>query len=161
MPAKVPASPAEPEWLTPDELKTWRALHLLLQTLPSALGAQLQRDSELSLFEYYVLAILSDQPHHTIRMSQLAILANSELSRLSHLMRRMEKRGLVRRQPDSSDGRFTHAILTAAGQAQLRAAAPGHVAHVRQLIFDVLNMREQHALRRAAEKITRELANDC
>jgi DNA-binding MarR family transcriptional regulator len=161
MPAKVPASPAEPEWLTPDELKTWRALHLLLQTLPSALGAQLQRDSELSLFEYYVLAILSDQPHHTIRMSQLAILANSELSRLSHLMHRMEKRGLVRRQPDSSDGRFTHAILTAGGRAQLRMAAPGHVAHVRQLIFEVLNMREQHALRRAAEKITRELANDC
>jgi DNA-binding MarR family transcriptional regulator len=134
---------------------------MLLETLPSALGAQLQRDSELSLFEYYVLALLSDQPHHTIRMSQLAILANSELSRLSHLMRRMEKRGLVRRAPDPSDGRFTHAILTAGGRTQLRKAAPAHVAHVRHSIFDVLNTREQHALRRAAEKITTELGYDC
>lgn len=152
---------AEPRWLTPDELQTWKALHLLLALLPGALGGQLQHDSNLSFLEYYVLAVLSDQPDHTIRMSQLAVLANSELSRLSHLMRRLEKRGLVHRQPDPADGRFTHAILTAEGHAQVIKAAPGHVGHVRRLIFDVLDETEQHALRDALVKITSRLGPTC
>ncbi len=144
-------------WLTPDELETWRALHLLLAKLPTALGSQLQCESELSFVEYYVLASLSDQPDHTIRMSDLAALANSELSRLSHLMRRLETRGLVRREPDPTDGRFTNAILTDRGLAHLTDAAPGHVDLVRQLVFDALDADQQHALRSAARKITSRL----
>jgi DNA-binding MarR family transcriptional regulator len=111
--------------------------------LPAILGEQLQRDSGLSFVEYYVLAGLSDQPDHTIRMSNLAALANSELSRLSHLVRRLEGRGLVRREPDPSDGRFTHAILTPEGFAHLKEAAPGHVAQVRDAVFDVLGPEQQ------------------
>ena len=115
-----------PDWLSEDELETWHALNLLIARLPAVLGEQLQRDSSLSLVEYYVLAGLSDQPDRTIRMSTLAALANSELSRLSHLVRRLERRGLVRREPDPTDGRFTHAILTDEGLAHLEGAAPGH-----------------------------------
>src|SRR5690242_6421780 len=96
----------EPRWLTPDELRTWRTLHLALATLPAALGSQLQCDSNLSFIEYYVLASLSDQDDHSMRLSSLAVLANSELSRLSHLVARLEKRGLVRREADPTDGRF-------------------------------------------------------
>ena len=47
----------------------------MLHRLPTALDAQLQRDSHLSFVEYYVLAGLSDQPGHRMRMSDLAILA--------------------------------------------------------------------------------------
>ena len=144
-------------WLTPDELDTWHALSLLLAKLPTALGSQLQCDSDLSFVEYYVLASLSDQPSHTMRMSRLAVLANSELSRLSHLMSRMEKRGFVRREPDPSDGRFTNAILTEVGYAHLVEAAPRHVEEVRRLVFQGLNNDEQHALRDAARKITAQL----
>jgi DNA-binding MarR family transcriptional regulator len=152
---------AEPGWLTPDELQTWKALHLVLATLPGALGDQLRRDANLSFLEYYVLAALSEQPDHTIRMSQLAVLANSELSRLSHLIHRLEKRGLVRREPDPADGRFTQAILTAAGHALVIKAAPGHAEHVRYLIFDVLDETEQHALRGALTKILSKLIGSC
>ena len=151
----------EPRWLTPDELQTWQALHMVLSTLPGALGGQLQRDSDLSFLEYYVLAGLSDQPDHTMRMSQLAVLANSELSRLSHLTRRLESRGLVRREPDPTDGRFTRAVLTAAGHAELVKAAPTHVEHVRSLIFDALSEREQHELRNAMSKILARLFDGC
>ena len=148
-------------WLTPDELETWRALNLLLAKLPAALGAQLHCDSDLSFVEYYVLAGLSDQPNHTLRMSNLAVLANSELSRLSHLIRRLERRGFVRREPDPTDGRFTHAILTGAGLAHLERAAPRHVEQVRRLVFDVLDLEQQHALRDAATVITSQLSGGC
>jgi DNA-binding MarR family transcriptional regulator len=140
-------------WLTADELETWRALHELIVRLPAALGSQLQCDSQLSFIEYYVLAALSDQPDHTLRLSQLAALANSELSRLSHLITRMEKRGFVRRAPDPSDGRFTMATLTSSGLDHLVEAAPGHVAEVRRLIFDTLDERGQRDLRKSARAI--------
>jgi DNA-binding MarR family transcriptional regulator len=152
---------ASPRWLSADELETWHALNLLIARLPAVLGEQLQRDSGLSLVEYYVLAGLSDQPDRTIRMSTLAALANSELSRLSHLIRRLERRGLVRREPDPTDGRFTHAILTDEGLAHLEVAAPGHVAHVRQLVFDVLDPQQQHDLRTVARQIVDHLDERC
>lgn len=151
----------EPRWLTPGELETWRTLHLVMATLPSALGGQLQRDSGLSFLEYYVLAGLSDQPDQKMRLSRLALLANSELSRLSHLMRRLEQRCLVRREPDPSDGRFTNAILTPAGLAVLVEAAPGHVAQVRTSVFDVLDDAEQKALLNALGKVVSQLNDGC
>jgi DNA-binding MarR family transcriptional regulator len=143
----------ETEWLNPDELQTWRALHGVISALPDVLGAQLRREVNLSFLEYYVLACLSEQPDRTLRMSQLAVVASSELSRLSHLMRRLEKRGLVRRAPDPADGRFTLAHLTATGHELAVKAAPIHVEHVRRLIFDVLDGTEQQALREALTKI--------
>jgi DNA-binding MarR family transcriptional regulator len=147
-------------WLTPDEMQTWRALSLLLARLPEALGNQLQCDSDVSYLEYYVLALLSDQPDHTARMSQLAVLVNSELSRLSHLVSRLERRGFVRRAPDPADGRYTHAILTDAGRVHLGSAAPGHVARVRHLVFDSLPTAAQHALRDAARRIVGQIDAD-
>jgi DNA-binding MarR family transcriptional regulator len=147
------ARKVEPRWLTSDELETWQALHQVISTLPVALGSQLQRDSDLSFLEYYVLAGLSEQPDHTMRLSRLAILTNSELSRLSHLARRLENRGLIRREPDPADGRFTNAILTPDGYAELVKAAPGHAELVRQLVFDPLSESERRALHKALAKI--------
>ena len=152
---------AEPRWLSPEELETWRSLHLVLTTLPNALGNQLQSDAGLSFLEYYVIAALSEQPDRTMRLSLLALLANAELSRLSHLVGRLEKRGLLRREPDPSDGRFTNAVLTDVGLALVKEAAPGHVGRVRELVFDVLTEAEQRTLRRAAQKILAGLADGC
>ena len=155
-----PSPSAETEWLTPDELQTWRALHGVISALPEVLGSQLRREVNLSFLEYYVLACLSEQVDHTLRMSQLAAVASSELSRLSHLMRRLETRGLVRRVPDPVDGRFTLAVLTPAGHELAIKAAPIHVEHVRLLIFDVLDETEQRALRGALSKILSQLIGD-
>lgn len=127
---------------------------MMLHRLPAALGAQLQKDADLSYIEYYVLAGLSDQPERRMRMSDLAVLAHSEQSRLSHMISRLERRGFVRREPDPTNGRYTHAILTDAGHAHLVGAAPGHVARVRDLVFDVLDPAELDNLRTAAQKIS-------
>ena len=82
-------------------------------------------------------------PDRTLRMSGLAFLAESSLSRLSQLVGRMEKRDWVRRTPDPRDGRYTLAILTEAGWEKVVATAPGHAAEVRRLVFDSLTKAQQ------------------
>jgi DNA-binding MarR family transcriptional regulator len=133
-------------WLTSDEEAAWRTLAQVMVKLPWALECQLQRDAGLSFIEYHALARLSEDPEHTLRMSELAMLTNASLSRLSHLVKRLEARGLVRREVDPVDGRFTRAIMTKAGYRLLVASAPGHVARVRSLVMDGLSPTELRQL---------------
>ncbi|CAM3337164.1 MarR family winged helix-turn-helix transcriptional regulator [Kibdelosporangium persicum] len=148
----MPATP-EPRWLNPDELQAWRSFSLMMSRLTTALDSQLQRDSQLSFVEYYALAGLSESPNRTMRMSELAVFVNAELSRMSHLIKRLEKRGLVRREPDPTDGRYTNAILTDAGWEHLVRAAPGHVTAVRTLVIDALDKSALDAIKAASDKI--------
>ena len=136
----------EPRWLDSDERATWLSLVSLLTRLPAALDAQLQRDAGLSHFDYSVLAGLSEAPGGSLRMSVLAALADGSLPRLSQVVARLERRGLVRRTPDPDDGRYTLAMLTDAGREAVTAAAPGHVETVRQLVFDPLTKAKTRQL---------------
>jgi DNA-binding MarR family transcriptional regulator len=147
------ATPATTRWLNRPEEAAWRALAAVLVKLPWALECQLQRDADLSFIEYHALARLSEDPEHTLRMSVLAELTNASLSRLSHLIKRLEARGLVRREADPTDGRFTNAILTKSGYAKLVASAPAHVAAVRSLVIDVFGAAELRQLRDASERL--------
>jgi len=140
-------------WLTAAELDSWLSVVRLITWLPWSIDQQLQRDSNLGMVEYQVLAMLSESPQRTMRMSSLAEVTNASLSRLSHLVKRIERRGLVRREPDPTDGRFTNAILTDKGFQMLAEAAPGHVAHVRSLIIDVLSPEQLRRLGRDANRI--------
>jgi DNA-binding MarR family transcriptional regulator len=140
-------------WLTADQLESWLTVVRLFTWLPWSIDQQLQRDAGLRMVEYQVLAMLSERPQRTMRMSALADVTNASLSRLSHLIDRMEAKGWVRRQPDPSDGRFTNAILTEEGHKVLAAAAPGHVQHVRSLVIDVLTPEQLRRLGRDAARI--------
>jgi DNA-binding MarR family transcriptional regulator len=137
----------EPRWLDTEERAAWLSLVSVLIKLPAVLDAQLQRDSGLSHFEYNVLAGLSEAPEGSLRMSVLAAHADGSLPRLSQVIARLERRGLVRRTPDPDDGRFTLAVLTDAGRDAVVAAAPGHVETVRNLIFDPLTKAKTRQLR--------------
>jgi len=141
------------KWLTTAELESWLSVVRLLTWLPWSIDQQLQRDANLGMIEYQVLAMLSESPNRTMRMSSLAEVTNASLSRLSHLVKRLEGRGLVRREPDPADGRFTNAILTDQGFKTFAEAAPGHVAHVRSLVIDVLSSEQLRRLGRDAERI--------
>jgi DNA-binding MarR family transcriptional regulator len=154
-PGKRPTNTANkaPRWLTGDEEAAWRAIVQLMVKLPWVLECQLQQDAGLSFTEYHVLARLSEDSEHTLRMSELAMLTNASLSRLSHLVKRLESRGLVRRKADPADGRFTNAILTKAGYKLLVASAPGHVARVRSIVIDALSSTELRQLHDAAERL--------
>lgn len=130
--------PEEPRWLTDRELDAWIRFIAVVELLPGVLDSQLRRDSDLTHFEYLVLAMLSEAPDRTLRMTGLAARTNATLARLSHVVSRLEGRGLVERAPCAEDRRATNARLTPAGWDVIVAAAPGHVATVRDAVIDVL-----------------------
>ena len=142
------------------ELETWAALATLLEWLPPALDAQLQRDADLSHFEYGILFALAGAPRGTLRMSVLAGYANSSLSRLSRAATRLEARGWVRRATDPGDGRYTLAILTDEGRERCALATPGHADTVRRLVLDALTPSQARQLREISGRITRAIRPD-
>jgi DNA-binding MarR family transcriptional regulator len=154
---------AEPRWLDEEERQAWLALVGMVILLPATLDAQLQRDAGISHFEYQALAMLSESPDRTRRMSDLAALANGSLSRVSHVVNRLEKRGWVTRSPDPEDGRYTLATLTDAGWTKVTDTAPGHVAAVRNLVFDTLTRPQIRQLGDIGQRILKVIhpGSDC
>ena len=146
-------TPEQVRWLTDDEQQAWIALARALIKVPVALDAQLQRDAQLSYFEYLVLSWLSMAPDRTQRMSELASLVSSSLSRLSHVARRLETQGWLTRRPDPTDGRYTLATLTEDGWRKVVAAAPGHVDAVRRVVLDPLTKAQVTQLREVSNRI--------
>lgn len=145
---------------SPDELETWSAVATLLEWLPAALDAQMLGDSGISHFEFGILFALSEAEGRSLRMSELASYSNSTLSRLSRAVARLERKQWVRRAPDPSDGRITIATLTDQGQGAAHAAAPGHVALVRRLVFEPLTPAQARQLRDSSRRITTAIRAD-
>ncbi|MBG6096944.1 MarR family winged helix-turn-helix transcriptional regulator [Nocardioides sp. WG-D5] len=133
-------------WLDDDEMAAWLRLIAIVELLPGVLDSQLRRDAGLTHFEYFVLAVLSEADDRTLRMTALAHRTNATLARLSHVVRRLEERGLVERFPCPEDARATNARLTAAGWDAVVAAAPGHVANVRSHVLDGLTAEQVRQL---------------
>ncbi|QNN53840.1 MarR family winged helix-turn-helix transcriptional regulator [Nocardioides mesophilus] len=140
-------------WLTDKELDAWLKLAGVMLKLGPTLDSQLQRDSDLTHFDYLCLAMLSEAEDHTRRMSDLAATTNASLSRLSHVISKLEKKGWVQRRPCPDSRRVTLVTLTDEGWEVLRKAAPGHVATVHSLVFEDLSPEDVAALERVAGHI--------
>ena len=145
-------------WLTEEELSAWLPTAGVMLRLGTALDSQLQRDSELTHFDYLCLAMLSEHDDHTTSMSELAGRTNSSLSRLSHVISKLEGRGLVSRCRSEVSRRVTLVRMTEEGYAVLVAAAPGHVETVRSLIFDGLAPDDVEALGRIMRHVLERIA---
>ncbi len=141
------------KWLDEDQLNAWMGFAGLLTALPAELDSQMQRQAGITQFEYLVMAALSEATDRTLRMSVISRFAHGSLSRLSHLIKRLEKRGWVHRELDPADGRYTNAILTDAGYAKVVATAPGHVRLVRRLVIDALTPAQLHRLGDTSRRI--------
>ncbi|MDG4782394.1 MarR family winged helix-turn-helix transcriptional regulator [Micromonospora sp. WMMD961] len=138
----------ETRWLSDDERAAWLANSAIMISLPAALDARMQRESQLTFFEYMVLSVLSEEPERTMQMSRLAARTAASLSRLSHVVERLEKRGLLARARVPGAGRRTNAVLTEVGYEAVVAAAPRHVAAVREYLIDQLEPHELATLTR-------------
>ena len=146
--------------LDAEESAAWLSLVALTELLPSALDSQLQRDADMTHFEFAVLSFLRFSPDGTLRMTDLASGTNATLPRLSHVVTRLEKRGLVERVPCPEDRRATNARLTDAGRRELIRATPGHIALVRRVVIDSLNREQLGQLAEIATAIGRALDPD-
>jgi DNA-binding MarR family transcriptional regulator len=142
---------SEASRLTVGEQQAWRAYVEMQHRLERYLGRALQRDFGLSEADFEVLVNLSESPGSCMRAVDLGRATQWEKSRLSHHLRRMEDRGLVRRQAGS--GRYPEIVLTGAGRAAIEAAAPANAARVRQLFVEVLGPDRLDTMRAIAEDV--------
>ena len=150
--AESPA--AEPRWLDERERELWLALRQLLWELQPAVDRQLLHDAGLSGPEYSVLATLTENPDGVLRSGTAARMLGWGRSRLSHLLRRMETKGLISRACSPEDGRGQDIALTPAGRDAVVEAAPGHVEFVRSVVLDPLTPEQQDALLEACRRIS-------
>ena len=114
--------------------------------------------SGLSGADYAVLAVLSDHDGDRMPARDLCRALSWEKSRLSHQLRRMQKDGLVSREPNPNDARSTMVCLLPAGRAAIENAAPRHVEDVRRNFIDLLTPAELDLLATLNERIQRHLA---
>jgi DNA-binding MarR family transcriptional regulator len=142
-------------WLDDGQQESWRAVIGLLTVLPAALDSDLRRTAGLTMFEYTVLASLSEAPERTLQMSALAARASASLARLSHVVTRLEERGWVTREASGRDARATNAVLTAAGWEKVADTAPHHAQAVRDLVVDALSPAQFQQFGISAVKIAR------
>ena len=149
---------AEAAWLNKREERAWRGLLAMHAQLTAELARRLTSESPLSYQDYEVLVALTDRQDSRLRVFQLAQVLGWEKSRASHHIARMTGRGLVKKVPCPTDGRGSFVAATARGRRQIEAAAPGHVAAVRELFVDRLTPAQLDAIADAAEDVLAPLA---
>jgi DNA-binding MarR family transcriptional regulator len=150
----------EPRWLNTNESRAWRGYQQMSAQLEALLHRNLMQATGLSLSDYEVLVHLSESPEGVLRAFELGSALQWEKSRLSHHLRRMEKRGLVDRQTCESDGRGLFVVLTSDGRKAIESAAPSHVADVRRYLIDILTPDQLETLAEISEKVIAGLPSD-
>lgn len=140
-------------WLNDDEQNLWRKTLQFQQLMDLAIDRQLERDAGLSLADYSVLVTLSEAEADGLRAREVGTKLGWDRSRVSHQVRRMEKRGLVAKTACETDGRGTMIALTTAGQKAIEASAPQHVEQVRSLFIDDLDDEELGTLSKVFERV--------
>ena len=152
-------SKSEPRWLNAAEMKAWRRYIIASRRLLEALDDDLAAH-DISMSDYEVLAQLSEAPDRRMRMSELADVAMISRSRLSHRIKVMEKAGWVKREACPIDKRGYFAVMTPKGWKAIVAAAPDHVASVRERFLDALDKGDQKVLAEIFERVAQRIKHD-
>ena len=144
-------------WLDSDELRAWLRLAGVMLKLAPALDSQLQRDSDMTHFEFMVLSTLQQAKGAALRTTDLAAAVNSTMPRLSRVIGKLAERGLVERRSTEGDARVKIVHLTTAGRRELVRAVPRHIARVKELVIDRLTSDELEGVTAALEPLVERL----
>ncbi len=144
-------------WLTQEQQRLWRAFLGGTTVLFDQLDRDLRTQHDLSMGEYEILVRLSEAPHRSIRMAELAAAVAHSRSRVTHTISRLERDGIVRRDSCSDDGRGVSAVLTDHGFSVLEKAAHTHVRGVHDYLIENAPPEEFEALGRIMERVTQTL----
>lgn len=126
--------------MTERQLRVWQNFVVLAERVHREVGRDLWDDAGLTASEFTVLAELSSRPRGGMRPSQCARAIDWDTSRLSHMLRRMEKRGLVSRgKSDGPDGRAAEVALTKEGRSAYRRALGPHLGSAKRWFADALD----------------------
>ena len=138
----------EPRWLSDDEQALWRLILRAIRKIERRMDEVVMAEGDLSVSDFAVLATLSEVFDRRLRLRDLCVELDWDRSRTSHLITRMERRGLVSKKRSAGDARGVVVQLTEEGFNRLKMAVPGHVESVRQLIFDHMVEEDKPALYR-------------
>jgi DNA-binding MarR family transcriptional regulator len=121
---------------------------MLHRSVLGELDVRLRQAHGLTVSEFDVLITLFNAPSSRLRMSELADEVLLSPAGTTHLVTRLERDGLVRREVDPADGRKWFAVLTEAGDRALRQARVTHNDVLRETFFSRTSARERQTLRR-------------
>ncbi|RKS79450.1 MarR family transcriptional regulator [Actinomadura pelletieri DSM 43383] len=143
----------QPETAAQDAWRAYRRLQLLVD---AEIARDLERESGLSLPDFEVLSAVAamSSGEHCIRVGQLTARMGWAHSRLSRQLGRMERRGLIAREPCQLDGRGDDVLLTDSGRHAYEKAAPTHLASVQRHFTDHLTPAQLDALTSIEQTLT-------
>ncbi|MFE9855387.1 MarR family winged helix-turn-helix transcriptional regulator [Streptomyces sp. NPDC005780] len=148
----------EPRWLDEHEQRAWRSLMKMQAGLSEYIERQLRTHSGLSAADYQVLAHLSEAPEGRMRSFALGDVLQWEKSRLSQHLTRMQNRDLIRRERCATDQRGAVVVITAQGRTLIEAAAPRHLADVRNVLIDHVTPAQMDLLIELGDQVEARLA---
>jgi DNA-binding MarR family transcriptional regulator len=123
-------------------------------TLTRELSATLLASHGLTINDYGCLLLLSRADENGMRRIDLANDLQLSPSGITRLLDRLEDQGLVGKGECKSDARVSYAILTEAGRAKLKEAAPGHVEDIDRRLGSVLSEEEIQTLNELLGRLT-------
>jgi len=128
--------------LDSEEIRLWRPLAIAGTYLFNAIEAELKAAADLTHLDHLMLLALRGARDGRRRMSEIAAIFGVDPSVITYRVKRLEGRGLVRREKCLTDGRVVLAAITAAGEAVMDAVAPIHAAAVRTNFLQYLDAGE-------------------
>jgi DNA-binding MarR family transcriptional regulator len=143
----LPLSPGD--W----RLAAWRSFLRTHNHLLRLLEQDLHAHRKIALGTYDVLVQLAEAPDNRLRMSELAEAVLLSRSGLTRLVDRMQRDGMVAREPDPDDARGLFTVLTERGRDALRDAARVHLAGISRLVLDQVSDAELRQLLELMRKL--------
>ncbi len=147
--------PHEREWLklSAQERAAWAGFLRTHAQVVRELDAELEREHGVALTSYDVLVQLSLAPEGRRRMADLADAVLLSRAGMTRLVERLERDGLVEREPGECDTREVFACLTERGLDLLGRCTSTHLAGVRTRFLDRLSDRQKQELAAAWDAV--------
>jgi DNA-binding MarR family transcriptional regulator len=131
----------------------WRTFLTAHAAAIDRIERDLAEEGLMPLSWYDVLLALYEAPERKLRMHELAHAILVTRGGLTRLVARIEGAGLLRREPDPSDGRGLYAVLTEEGLEALRRTWPTYARGIAEHFGKHLNDAEVEILDRALRRV--------
>ncbi len=139
-------------------LNAWVNFLRAHSTLTRALNSDLVHTHGLTINDYEVLLHLAKADGNRLRRVDLAGRLLLTASGITRLLEGLERAGHVSKATCDSDARVTYAVLTAEGEAKLRAASKTHLEGVRTLFESRFSEQELELLAQLLARLPAEEA---
>ena len=134
-------------------LAAWEAFVFAHAAAVGRIERELAKQDVVSLTWYDVLVALVNAPGQRLRLSELADRVVLSRSGLSRLLDRIEKAGLIRREPAPGDRRGAYAVLTEAGVRAQHEAWPHYAAGIARHFSSHLTDEEKRVIAVALRRV--------